>query len=171
MRLLITTILCFTLMQCNSAKQVENATVKKEIMLETNPSITVNQPYFQKWVAGIEAGGSGINIYFPNLINKENYTLKQVYFRGMVANILSGKASYFANLKQKQNDIIMSNEPQAEFGNTLPNNAESFPFNLKQDQCVISYHDNGETKYVKIYGIVEKQGAFYPSAPPKMNKE
>lgn len=107
----------------------------------------IRDTYFQR-------DGNVTSIYFPTLINKSNYTLKKVYFRGMVGNMQSGKASHFASLKPfKTTDLIMSNEDNAEYGNTNP---KKFPFELKANECMISYIDNGETKYFQVYNIVKK---------------
>lgn len=141
------------------------------MVLEKNSEIQTSQAYFQKWIAGQEAGGNGINIFFPGLINRNNYSLKQVYFRGMIGTIQSGKASYFAKLTYNNKDIIMSNDPNEEYGNTIPDNNEDSSFVLKDNECVISYIDNGETKYVKIKNIVEKESEYFPSASPRNNKE
>ena len=39
--------------------------------------------------------------------------------------------------------------------------AIKFPFLLKHDECVISYFENGEKKYLKVKGIIEKKGIYY----------
>lgn len=171
--LIITAFLSLVLTQCKSSKQVnkESVTNEKEMKLEAQGDITVGQVYFQKWVAGREEGGSGINIFFPDLINKNNFTIDSVYFRNMVGKIMNGKASYFASLSASNKDIIMSNEPNAEYGNTMPNNSEAFPFQLKDNECVISYIDGNEIKYYKIENIVEKETQYMPSAPPRQNKD
>lgn len=131
----------------------------------------IRDTYFQRSISGKEEGGSGINIYFPTLINKSNYKLEKVYFRGMIGEMQSGKASHFANLKSNKVGLIMSNEDKAEYGNTVPTKPEPFPFELKDNECMISYLDNGETKYFQVYNIVEKAAKYYPSAPPKQNKD
>jgi len=153
--------------QCSGSKK---ATETKEMIIEKQANIETGQVYFQKWVAGREEGGSGINIFFPNLINKNNYVLKQVYFREMVGTMQSGKASHFANLTYNNKDIIMSNEENGEYGNTMPSSGD-FPFKLKDNECIVSYLDGGVIKYYKIGSIVEKQTEYLPSAPPRQNKE
>ncbi|WP_452225508.1 hypothetical protein [Lacinutrix chionoecetis] len=163
---LFVAIFSLSAMQCSNSKK---AVTTNEMKIEKNASIEAKGAYFQRWIAGQEAGGSGITLFFPNLINKNNYTLKQVYFRGMIGEIQIGKASYFASLKSEKKDLIMSNEENAEYGNTLPNNSEPFPFKLKDTQCVISYEDNNTIKYIQIDGIVEKESQYYPTAPPKNN--
>ena len=142
------------LTHCKSSKQA-NIKEEKEMILEKDNLIKVTKVYFQKWDAGQEASGTGINIYFPELINKNNYKLEKVYFRNMIGKIQSGKASYFASLTSNKEDIVMSNAENAEYGNTIPTKPEPFPFKLKDNECIISYLDKDETKYFQVYNIVE----------------
>lgn len=128
----------------------------------------IRDTYFQRWVAGEQAGGSGIHIYFPTLINKYNYKLEKVYFRGMIGDMQSNETSHFANLKSSKDGLVMSNGDNAEYANTIPTK-ESFPFELKPNECMISYIDKGETKYFQVYNIVKKASVNYPSASPKKN--
>lgn len=153
-KLSLLVLLIVSVLSCSSSK----------MKLEKEAPLVLNEVYFQKWTSGIENGGQGINIYFPSLINQNNTTLDSVFFRKMKGKIRTGKASYFANLRPTQpNDIIMHGDSKQEYGNT----ANTFPFNLKDNECVISYIDNGSTKYFKVDGIIEKQPEYYPSAPTK----
>jgi len=60
----------------------------------------------------------------------------------------------------------MSNDPNAEFGNEMPEISQKIPFVLKDNECVISYKDGKTTKYFKVDNITEKDLIPYPSAPP-----
>ena len=103
--------------QCSSAQKLQKET-----------PIKFGTSYYQHWVAGIQGGGSGINLFIETEgILKENIQLDSVYFRGMVAKfevkpnyptLYIGRFSLKANQKR---DIIMSNKPKAEYGNKLPN--------------------------------------------------
>jgi len=172
-KLIIIAFLSLILTQCKSTKQekIKNVNEEKEMKLEPQGDITVGQVYFQKWVGGREESGSGINIFFPDLINKNNYAISNVYFRNMVGKIMNGKSSYFASLNSASKDIIMSNEPNAEYGNTMPNISGKIQPQLKDNECVISYIVGSETKYCKIENIVEKETQYMPSAPPRNNKD
>lgn len=150
---LVILITIMTLFNCYSSK----------LKLQDKAPIEHTRPYFQEWVAGIKDGGSGINIYFPNLVTKNNAIIDSVFFRKMKGKLRNGKASYFATLKKpKPIDLTMSSDPKSEYGNKLP----KFPFELKNNECVISYIEEGETKYVKIGNLKEKEGEYYPSSPP-----
>lgn len=156
-------------------EQIEKLNPTEELIISQGRGksmpLFIKDTYFQRWVAGQQAGGSGINIYFPTLINKDNYKLEKVYFRGMIGDMQSGKASYFANLKSFKDGLVMSNGDNAEYGNTTPTKPEPFPFELKSNECMISYVDKGETKYFQVYNIIEKTGINYPSAPLRQNKD
>ncbi len=152
--ILTTSVLTMSFLQCSSSK----------FKLQEKAPLEYNRPYFQEWVAGIKDGGSGVNIYFPNLVIKNNAIVDSVFFRKMKGKLRNGKASYFASLrKEKPQDIDMSGDPKAEYGNKIP----EFPFDLEYDECVVSYIENGETKYFKIVDMKEKEGEYYPTSPPK----
>jgi hypothetical protein len=137
-------------------EQADNSLEKEHLELTQGKGkpmpLFIRDTYFKKSASGKKE--TGINIYFPTLINKSNYKLEKVYFRGMIGDMQSGKASYFANLKPNTIGLIMSQEENAEFGNKIP---EPFPFQLKSNECMLSYIDNGETKYFQVYNIVEKK--------------
>ncbi len=145
--------------QCSSSKN-----------LQKNAPLELAQVYFQKWIAGVEGGGSGLNIFIP--VTDNSIVLDSVYFRGKAAKLeLKQQDSMFyvgrfiSDLNTKK-DIIMSNEPYAEYGNEMPKTSIKIPFELKENECVISYKEGKETKYFKVDNIVEKDLIPYPNAPP-----
>lgn len=145
--------------QCTSTKRIQE-----------NASLDLGQVYFQKWIAGIEGGGAGLNIYIPTEDN--SMQLDSVYFRGKVAKLeLKNQNGIiyigrFISDFNKKKDMIMSNEPHAEFGNEMPKIQQKIPFELKDNECVISYKEGKKTKYFKVSNVVEKELIPYPSAPP-----
>jgi hypothetical protein len=145
--------------QCSSANN-----------LQKNAPLELTQVYFQKWIAGVEGGGSGLNIFIP--VTDNSIILDSVYFRGKVAKLeLKQQDSMFyvgrfiSDFNTKK-DFIMSNEPYAEYGNEMPKTSIRIPFELKDDACVISYKKGKTTKYFKVVNIIEKDLIPYPSAPP-----
>ena len=131
-------------------------------------SFVLNESYYKHWVAGVKGGGSGITLFFSIKNNNKNVEFDSAYFRGMQTKLDFKKTGYAANFKTKANqkeDVIMSNDKNAEFGNQLPSKAD-FPFQLKDNECVISYIEDNTTKYFKIENIIEKPRDQYPSAPP-----
>jgi len=44
--------------------------------------------------------------------------------------------------------------------------AVKYPFKLSGNECVISYIEDGETKYFKIVNVTEREGIYYENGPP-----
>ena len=149
--------------RCSSTKKPIEDSQKT---YQEKPSFELGDVYFQKWVSGVEGGGSGIHVYLNNVINKKNITFDSLYFRGLKGKVVTGKMGYFTNLisiKNQKQDRIMSSEPNAEYGNEIPN---AIP-ELNDKECVISYIEDDQTKYYKFNSLKEKKTEYYPSAPPK----
>lgn len=144
--------------QCSSTKK-----------LQTEAPIKVGKVYYQKWVAGVQGGGSGLNIFIP--VNDTSIALDSVYFRGRAAKLETKPQDqslyigrFISQFNQKQ-DIIMSGDSISEYGNKLPIVNEYIPFELSPNECVVSYIDGKKTKYFKIENVVEKASMHFPMAP------
>ena len=160
--IVLITLLAVLLMgfaQCSSAKKIQ----------EEAP-VSIGKVYFQKWVAGIKGGGAGLNIYIP--VSDTSIKFDSVYFRGKATNLFPkyqeeniyvGK---FISDHNKKEDLVMSSDPKAEYGNKMAVVEENIPFELKNNECIISYTVGNKIKYFKIDNIVEKEMIPYPSAPP-----
>ncbi|MEZ4801615.1 MAG: hypothetical protein R2797_02500 [Gelidibacter sp.] len=140
--------------------------------LQEKAPFDLEEVYCQKWIAGVKGGGSGINL-FLDIKNQipQNIQLDSAYFRGRVAKIelIEDKntiyvARFDSDFNQKT-DIVMSSDPNEEYGNQAPKINGKFPFELKDSECVISFKEQNETKYFKIENIVERHLQNYPSAP------
>ncbi|WP_452227196.1 hypothetical protein [Lacinutrix cladophorae] len=156
---------------CSSAKQTNNNESSKIAMqdFQNNPSFTLGETYFKHWVSGVKGGGAGVTLLIPIEKNVKNTVFDSAYFRGMKTKLEAVKSGYVANFKTTANqkkDIIMSTKKNAEYGNQIPNKA-NFPFQLKDDECVIRFKEDNTIKYYKIEKIVEKPRDEYPSAPPQ----
>ncbi|WP_223032287.1 hypothetical protein [Hanstruepera marina] len=174
MRALIIFIVFFTIIMlynCKSAKETSNTNT---IVFEEKPSFELDKVYFQKWVAGVQGGGSGIHMYVLVKTNKTHVEFDNVYFRGLKAKLILGKIGYLANFKTPLNqkkDIIMDADSKQEYGNKLPENDNHFPFTLQDNECVIQYTENGNVKFYKVEEVVEKKAEYYPSAPNNNQKQ
>ncbi|MCX7551364.1 hypothetical protein [Xanthomarina sp. F2636L] len=155
--LILSILITFT--QCSSAQK-----------LQEQASFELGEVSFQRWIAGVQGGGSGYHMLINVISNKNNVVFDSVYFRGYKAKIEIGKIAYVANIKTKDNqreDLIMSNNGQEEFGNKQPNKEANSSFKLSDKECVISYIENETTKYLKVNNLIEKPKEEYPSAPPR----
>ncbi|MBT8268028.1 MAG: hypothetical protein HKO96_09255 [Flavobacteriaceae bacterium] len=155
------TILTFVVMssfsQCSGSKT-----------LDKKAPVKIEQAYCQRWVGGVEGAGSGLNIFLP--MTDTGIELDSVYFRGKAAKLEWKKEArmyvgrYTTEFNQKK-DITMDEDPKKEYGNELPKVESQIPFDLKQDECVVSYKKGSRTHYFKIKNIGEKQMMAFPSAP------
>lgn len=141
------------------------------LKLQDNLPIEIDEVYYQTWVAGVKGGGSGINVFIPIESNSNDIVLDSIYFRGKSTKIeyindalAVGRFKTKANQKQ---DIVISNEPYAEYGNEVPELPQKTPFNINDDECIVSYLVEDEIKYFKIEGIVRKASKLYQTIPLK----
>lgn len=161
--LFLLALIVVSLSHCSSAQK-----------LQKEAPIQVKQAYYQSWVAGIQGGGSGINLFIEFEAHpKTKIQFDSIYFKGRASkieikpdnvNLLIGRFSSSSNQKQ---DIVMSNEAYGEYGNKPPVKKNAIPFELMDGQCVISYKEKNKIKYFKVDGIKQKQTLYYPSAPQK----
>jgi len=149
---LVLLLVCIAMsFSCTAAKRAH------KLPVEEQTSLNYTKPYFQLWNAAIKYKTKGAHIYIPNLEKLSNTQIENVYFRGMKAKLEKGRAIYTANLiNPKFND----GEPNLEISQ------EEFPFDLLKNECVVSYKENGTTKYYLIDGLQEREGVYYPDGTP-----
>lgn len=139
--------------------------------LETKAPLTIGDVYYQHWVAGVQGGGSGIKIFIPVISNPNKVILDSVYFQGKQAKLEYRNNDVFIGRFQseinKKEDIIMSSDPYAEYGNKVPEIPKKPRFQLLEDECVVSYKVENEVKYFKIEKINKKDVLEFMSAPHK----
>ncbi|MFK7834375.1 MAG: hypothetical protein AB8B52_13960 [Winogradskyella sp.] len=113
---------------------------------------------FQEWYAGIKVGGTGINIFVPLTDIAENVEIDRVYFRNLSGILNQKDGKFFATLKsESRRYTFKKSEAPADF-----------PFTLKDDECVVSYIEEGVTKYLKIAAVTEFAGIYYENGPPSI---
>jgi|SRR5690554_1922589 len=153
------TVILLSFTHCSSAQKTQD-----------QASFELGPVSYQKWVAGVQGGGSGINVFIPVISNKNKVIFDSLYFRGYQTKIEKNNLEYVAYIKTELNrrkDLIMSNKTYEEFGNVAPLKETDFPFSLADNECVISYIENKTIKYLKIPNLLEKPKEEYPSTPPK----
>lgn len=119
---------------------------------------SVKSVVFQEWYAGIKVGGTGINIFVPVYNVNDNVILNEVYFRNLKGQLVKYGNKYTAVLKN----------PSRHYTFHKAEKPADYPFDLKDDECVISYSENGQTKYHKIVSLNEVAGTYYENGPPSI---
>ncbi|NRD18494.1 hypothetical protein HNV08_00425 [Winogradskyella eckloniae] len=113
---------------------------------------------FQEWYAGIKIGGTGMNVFVPIVNKGDHIKIDSVYFRNLKAKLVEDSGRYTAVLKNKS--------PYYTFKKAEKD--PDFPFTLEDNECAISFVENGEVKYVKVSDLNEKRGVYYENGPPKI---
>lgn len=143
--------------QCSSSKQFASQSTTP-IPLQQKPTFKLNEVVFQEWYAGIKVGGTGFNIFLPNITNDENIVFENIYFRNLEGKINKGNGFYSAVLKN----------PSPYYTWEYPEKPKDYPFDLTANECVVSYIENSERKYIKINTLKEKAGAYYENGHPSI---
>lgn len=162
LKLLIVTVIMSSFSQCSSAQK-----------LQKEAPTAFGDVYCKQWVSGMAEGPSGIDIFIE--IKDSEFRPDSVYFRENVVKLTSlpdnkglYKGHFVASPKQKQ-DIVMSSDSKAEYGNKMPKKLTKIPFDLEHNECVISYKLNGKTKYYKLTNVREIQSIDVPMVPASNN--
>lgn len=149
----ISLLFVFTLMCSSAQKNIEND-------LKNN----IKEVYFERWVAGVRGGGSGINFHiFLNKSLSDNEFLQKVQFENKEAVFQKmDDLHYVAYIKTNLNDLELHETSDKEFGNEAP----VVDFNLKPQQAKVFVVENNNEVSFLIDNVKEKEMIAYPS----MNK-
>jgi len=156
-------LLLFSFSNCGGTQKTS------EMKLEQTPPFSVASATHQDWVAGIEGGGSGINVTLTLASKEAGVTLKEIYFNEDMAPLNAAGnsdlqyAAYFKKDFNNGDSMIMDIDSNKEAQNT-PH--KKFPFELTINEAVISYTFNGKTGYFKIDTMVRKETLALPSNNP-----
>ena len=129
-------------MSCNSLKLGKKApfSVKKAYVVENNDSL--------------RGKGKLLNLELKNTL-QQAVTLDSVYYsntRGKLLLVADSDTNFQAFFPYPfiKNDLILHSDPRKEFGNKPPAIREKSPFELTENECVVSYLKNGKKGYYKV---------------------
>lgn len=143
--------------------------------LQENTDFTIGEVTSQGWVAGVEGGGGGINVFVPVSNMKDNTSLEGLYYNGKYVN-LEKKGDLFigrfdTGVNKPKDDLILDGDIKKEYGNKVPDVQEKIPFELAKDEAVLSYKQGGKLRYYKIKNIKNKPTQYNYSTPKKGDDE
>ncbi len=153
---------------CSFANCGSGNTNTSYLAFEDNPPFSIEEASYQLWAAGTPEGGSGVNVFVNFSDIQQGVVFKEIYFRGKQTQVVTSPAvrvqyvGYFKN--EPRRDIIMDSNPINEAANTPP---KKIPFQLYDDEAVISYVFNGKTNYFRIENLERKEMLAYPTSNPK----
>lgn len=136
--------ICSTVfLHCSSAKKSKQ-----------EPPFSLGQTYYKRANNNV---GSAIFITINN--KSPQITLDSVYYKNQATKLFTNPDNpkmFIGKFNTHiSNNIVMSSNPAAEYGNTPPKKIKP-PVALKQNECLVSYTKNKQTKYFKIDNILEK---------------
>lgn len=154
---ILTILLGFS--QCGSSKFVKN------------PSFKVEKATYNKWSGG-QPGVSGVKLELQ-LTNALQIEFDSLYFQKKITKVETRQINnilqiigHFSTSTRKNKDLIIDADPKKEMNNTPPI-IEKFPFQLKENEAIVSYKIGEKTVYYKIENVKEEQPKFFPSANKK----
>jgi len=154
-------VILFSLSSCAGGKETG-------FSFDQEPPFTLGDVFYQDWVAGVRKGGSGTNIYITIDSYADDVVIMDIYFRNKklkAQNSPQNRDQYIGYHKnQPKPNIIMDIDPVKESQNIPP---ESFPFQLEEDEAVLSYLHNEEVKFLKISKMEQKPMIAYPGVNSK----
>ena len=126
---------------------------QKKNLLEKEGALVFKKATYSKWVAGIKGGGAGYTINLVLDPTNNDVQLDSIYFQKFSASLVgNGAGLYSGFIDNGQNrDVLVpvyggtpevKKTPKEENSQTL--------FELKGDEAVVSYIQNGTTKYYKM---------------------
>ena len=158
-------VLTLSFAQCTSTKKTMEITKTIELTKES-----ISEVYYQKWVAGVRGGGSGIDLYINKSVVGDK-KLITAYFKGKSVkfnSIAMNSNVYIAHFNGEANqkyDLNMEADAINEYGNKIPTKKDSIPFKLAINDAVVTYLENNTLMYLKLLNIPKKETLAYPSAP------
>jgi len=148
----ILVIMSFT--QCSSAQ------------FDKKAPATITASFFQDWVGG-RPGSKGTLVTIKLNAPNKKMAFDSLYFKGKAVKIESNNIKNELILTgnfmvlTKPNDMVVHADPKEEFGNTPPKLGVKIPFELEEDQAVISYSIRNKTRYFKIENIKKRKTLYY----------
>jgi hypothetical protein len=156
-RILFGSALLLGFSQCGSCKETS-------YQVQTNTPFSIEKATYNDWVAGIKGGGSGTSVIVTiKDLDANNVVIDSVYFRGRKVKIEVKRSNYIgrfnSSLNQRQ-DKVLHSDSQKEFGNQVPIMEKEFPFDLENDEAVISYKEKDKLNFYKIQ-LEKVEGRLY----------
>jgi len=152
MKTLLSLTFSIFLFSCSSTKFVKN------------PPFNIIDATYQNWYGGRE-GVRGISVKILVKDINTNVKFDSLYFKDkklklFVTDVENTKLiTANINTGYKPENLQMHADPKKEYGNKLPRTNKKFPFDLKENEAVLSYKKSGKTLYYKL--VLKKKKDLY----------
>ena len=139
--------------------------------LVKNPTLKVEKAFYNKWFGG-QPGISGTKVEI-HLEDASEVIFVTLYFQGKRTKVEVSQIekftriiAHFSTSKRKNRTLILDADATKELKNTLPS-LEEFPFQLKENEAILSYKNEHKIVYFKIENIKKIQSIPFPSLNKK----
>lgn len=137
----------------------------KSIKFIKNPPFKITNATYENWTGGVPGvSGTNVKIYYSS---DTEIKFHQIYYANKIVTLevkktLDSKVlvGYF-NTSTNKKELILHSNSTKEIKNSLPEIKE-FPFQLKENQAVISYYVGKKINYFKIKNLLKQNGETYP---------
>ncbi|OSY88981.1 hypothetical protein WH52_04780 [Tenacibaculum holothuriorum] len=137
----------------------------KSVKFDTQPPFKIQSAHAIRMVGGMP-GNSSIQLKIAYTSNDE-VSFQELFYQNKKTKVFTGAekkqklvtGTFNTSTVNDKNDLILHNDPTRELKNKAPE--EKFPFQLKENEAVISYVKNNKTYYFKIEDIKNKK-VFMP---------
>jgi hypothetical protein len=130
----------------------------KSTLTQKKIPFTIDEKAYYQWVDGTE-GARGTTITIKGNAKSLNLSFSKIYFQNQAYDVVPEfKGTDFVLSATKRElykpDLVMSRDPEDEYGNKPPDAAKSkIPFDLEDDEAVLEYSVSGRESYYKVSGI------------------
>ncbi|MBT8384247.1 MAG: hypothetical protein KJO83_00900 [Bacteroidia bacterium] len=136
---------------------------------DKNPPFTIYKAYYQDWFGG-QPGSKGtfVQIELAGPISKD-IVFDSVFFRKDVTkldlNIIASMQTLKGNIISKSHEdrnIVMHSDPKEEMVNEVRGATIQNPFEISDNECVISYFIKKKKHYYKVENLKKEKPIYYP---------
>ena len=154
-------IITFVILSFGLLSSSKSYDVNKNLSIVTTAiPFSIVKSYNQKWISGVQGGGLSEDLYLEVNQTSEGVQLKKLYFRNKITEVKKSKESlYVGHFKTNKIRCVEDNAKQNEVINSSP---IEFPFQLKDNEGVLSYQYRHKIYHHKIANIIEKEVMAYP---------
>ena len=150
----VLTMVFFT--QCGSAQ------------FDKEAPFTIHKAYYQDWFGG-QPGSRGTLVTVEISRAAESIVFDSIFFNDKIkrlGNTVSDNKQLlignFPTTTLSDKNIIMHSDPKEEMANELSNPILNYPFELSDNECVVSYIIKNKKRYYKVENLKKEKSIYYP---------
>lgn len=128
----------------------------------------IHKAYYQDWFGGMP-GSKGTLVTVEISHAAESIVFDSIFFNGKmkrlgfeVSNNKQRLTGNFPSTTLSDKNIIMHSDPMEEMANTISEPTLNIPFELADNECVVSYIIKKKKRYFKVFKLKKEKSIYYP---------